>query len=58
MERSVSHQLELRSAHTHDILIMTARAFRGFKAYKQIVKLEYKMGNHDNMLKSYKYAPH
>ena len=27
---------------------------RGFKALKQIVKLHYKMGNHDEMLTAYR----
>lgn len=29
---------------------------RGFKAYKQIVKLQFRMGKHDEMLDSYRHA--
>lgn len=29
---------------------------RGFKAYKQIVKLQFRMGKHDEMLESYRYG--
>lgn len=29
---------------------------RGFKAYKQIVKLQFRMGKHDDMLESYRQA--
>ena len=30
--------------------------YRGFKAYKQIVKLQFRMGKHNEMLESYRYA--
>ena len=34
----------------------SGRRARGFKALKQIVKLHYKLGNHDDMLRSYRWA--
>ena len=36
--------------------IMLHLAARGFKALKQVVKLHYKLGNHNEMLQAYRYG--
>lgn len=50
-----SHQSRAGCKGSIELTVLLAR-HRGFKALKQIVKLHYKLGNHDEMLQSYRCA--
>jgi hypothetical protein len=57
MRHSLRHTACCKAAWAVSILTgAVGAATRGFKALKQIVKLHYKLGNHDEMLRSYRWV--